>query len=102
MYAGLLPRANPNRLSIHDIANGIGLGEFKRDPGDKHVAHGGFGKLLALRNNVRNILARHRAVITTLLHAYAENLSRFNGWRLVLWVNLDYRIFTLFLFLQDF
>src|SRR5689334_3604180 len=99
MHAGLLPRADPDRLSIEDITNRVGLGELECDPGNEHISPGRFWKLFALCDNIGKIIPRHRTVIAALLQAQPIDLTYLRDLRLIGRVDLHYRIFALFLFL---
>ena len=101
MHTGLLPRADANGLSTHDVTNGIGLCELERDPCDEHVSHGGFRQVFLLCHNVRKVSTSHWAVVATLFHTYAKDLTSLGQLRFVGWVNLNHGIFALFLFLQN-
>src|SRR5215207_2827834 len=101
MDAGLLSSAHPNGLSIHDITNGVRLGKLERNPCNEHIAHSRLWEILALCNDIRKIIASHRAVITALFHVHAENLTELGDLWFVSRIHLKYGIVALLLFLQD-
>src|SRR5512138_1426144 len=90
MDARLLSRADADRLTIDHIAHGVGLCELQRDPGDKHIAYSRFWKILTLRNNSCKIFSSHWAIVATLFHAHAEDLSCLGDRWLIGRINLKY------------
>ena len=50
--AGLLPRAHSDRLSVFNIANGVGLGVFKRDKRNNKVAFRAFGQVFVFGHDI--------------------------------------------------
>ena len=83
MHTRLLSRADAYRLSIHNIADRVGLCKFECDPCDEHIAHGGFGKFLALGNDIRCLafargpLTRFGVDVTFLAAAEMARSGRF-------------------------
>ena len=52
MNAGLLTRAHSDRLSVFNIANGVGLGVFKRDKRNNKVAFRTFGQVFVFGHDI--------------------------------------------------
>src|SRR5215211_410936 len=102
MDSRLLPCPDANGLSVRHITDGIGLCELERNPGDEHVTYSRVRQVLAFRDDVGKIITCHRAIIATLLHAHTKDLTGFSQLWLISLINLDYSIFALLLFLEDF
>ena len=97
MHPGLLSRADADGLSAFYIAYGVGLCVFQGDEGNHQVNLGRIRKLPVLRDNILQKVPVDLQVVMSLLKGDAEYLLALQGLRLIVRINLDDIVITVFL-----
>ena len=100
--AGLLPGSHTDGLTVHRVADRVGLRVFERDERDDQIPHRALGQMLLLCDDVAEQRAVDAEVVAPLLKGHAKHLLALGLGRHIVRIDAHDVIAPLFLALENF